>query len=133
MSTTASASGAPGHAQQRPARARRVPTVTPLILALAAFNVLTVVLSVVGFTADLGLLSLLFPQASVFFPSAWDDYLGRAGIWFFFMAVGVLTTAIGAIAAPRGHRRAGAFRAMTICGAIVALFSPAVVGVLALL
>lgn len=112
---------------------RPAPAITPLIRWLAAFNVLTVILSVIGFATNLGLLSLLFPQAAVFFPRAWDDYLGRAGIWFFVMGIAALTALIGALRAPRGHRGVGAFRAVTVCGAIVALISPLIVGVLSLL
>lgn len=112
---------------------RPTPAITPLIRWLAAFNVLTVILSVIGFATNLGLLSLVFPQAAVFFPRAWDDYLGRAGIWFFVMGIAALTALIGALRAPRGHRGVGAFRAVTVCGAIVALISPLIVGVLSLL
>ncbi|GAA5025340.1 hypothetical protein ACFQRL_13085 [Microbacterium fluvii] len=117
------------------ASVRPVRGLTPLILAFAAFNVLAIVLSVIGFTftQTAGGLAIFFPQASGLFPSAYDDYTGRGDLWWVIMAVAVIVTVVGALRATPGRRLIGAFRAMTICGFAVGVFFVVVGIVLVLL
>lgn len=63
----------------------------------------------------------LFPQAAVFFPSAWAEIVPRGAIWFVFAAISVLAAGVGARGAPAGHRGYGVFRSLTICGAVIAV------------
>lgn len=98
-------------------RKRRIPRITPLVLGFAGVNALTIILSVVGWSTAGGTrLQFMFPQACVFFGSGWQPYYGFADIWFAVMGLAAAITVIGAVVAPSGHRRAGAFRAMTFFG-----------------
>ena len=118
-----------------PTGPRRIPRITPFIRVLVGFNVATIVASVIGYAANLNLLSFMFPQAAVFFPGAWalNSYYGTIGIWFFVMAIAFFVAGVAVLAAPAGHRGIGAFRAVTICGFVVACIVLAITGGLSLI
>lgn len=100
------------------------------ITVLAWINVSTVLLSVIAFAAELDILTLLFPQAAVFFPWAWsyNNYFGQVGLWFIFIGVAALVAGIAALVTPKGYRRVRVFRALTICGFVVACIPLVVIG-----
>ncbi|MDJ1115057.1 hypothetical protein [Microbacterium dauci] len=100
------------------------------IKVLAWINVATVLVSVISFAAELDVLTLLFPQAAVFFPMAWEwnDFYGQVGLWFTFIGVAALVAGITALVTPRGYRRVRVFRAVTICGFVVACIPIVVLG-----
>jgi hypothetical protein len=106
------------------------PAVGRGIKVLAWINVATVLLSVIAFAAELDILTLLFPQVAVFFPVAWElnSYYGQVGLWFIFMGVAALVAGIAALVTPRGYRRVRVFRALTICGFVVACIPVVVLG-----
>lgn len=91
-----------------------------LIRALAIVNLLTVVTSVVAFSTGWQYGTWLFPQAAVFFPSAWAEIVPRGAVWFLFAGIGALAAGVGALRAPAGQRGSAVFRSLTICGAVIA-------------
>lgn len=118
MSSTTETVPAPADGGDAPPR---MPRAAVVIRALAVFNLVTVVVSVVAFATGWQYGTWLFPQAAVFFPSAWAEIVPRGAIWFVFAAIAALAAGVGALRAPAGHRGYGVFRSLTICGAVIAV------------
>ncbi|WP_091352512.1 hypothetical protein [Microbacterium sp. LKL04] len=116
----ATASEAPASAVPHGGAAERMPRAGRIIRFLAAVNVATVAASLVSYSLGWQYGMLLFPQASVFFPAAWTGPVVSGVLWFVAVAIAAATAAFGALRSPAGHRGYGAFRAITICGAVVA-------------
>lgn len=114
-STTADARPSEGDAPLR------MPRGVVLIRALAVFNLVTVVMSVVAFATGWQYGTWLFPQAAVFFPSAWAEIVPRGAVWFLFAGIAAIAAGVGALRAPAGHRGYAVFRSLTMCGAVVAV------------
>ena len=58
----------------------RMPRGAVVIRALAIVNLLTIVMSVVAFATGWQYGTWLFPQAAVFFPSAWAEIVPRGAV-----------------------------------------------------
>lgn len=105
----------------------RMPRGAVLIRALAIVNLLTIVMSVVAFATGWQYGTWLFPQAAVFFPSAWAEIVPRGAVWLVFAGIAAIVAGVGALRAPAGHRGYAVFRSLTIFGAVVAVVMAALV------
>lgn len=101
--------------------------------AMAVFNLLTFVLSILAFAAGEATLSLMFPQAWGLFAAAWTDGSGRAAIWVAVLAIGAVISAVAALRAREGERTVRAARASTWFGFLTGAAAAAVVSVAAVL
>lgn len=105
----------------------RMPRGAVLIRALAIVNLLTIVMSVVAFATGWQYGTWLFPQAAVFFPSAWAEIVPRGAVWRVFAGIAAIAAGVCALRAPAGHRGYAVFRSLTIFGAVVAVVMAALV------
>ena len=80
----------------------------PILPSMRAF-----VMSVVAFATGWQYGTWLFPQAAVFFPSAWAEIVPRGAVWFLFAGIAAIAAGVGALRAPAGHRGYAVFRSLT--------------------
>ncbi len=94
--------------------------------AMAVFNLLAFVVSILAFAAGEVTLSLMFPQAWGIFAAAWTDGSGRAALWLAVLAIGAVVSAVAALRAREGERAVRAARASTWFGFVVGTAAAAV-------
>lgn len=95
--------------------------------AMAAFNGLAFVLSVLALVAGEAVLSLMLPQAWGLSPEVWGDDSGRAALWLAAIGIAVVLAGASALRAPAGSRTMRAVRAVTLFGFVVGVGSLAIV------